>query len=53
MKRLSLMIMFTLTGCTLSFQNINTIGTASDLVDETQEASPPVTVNAPVSLVPK
>jgi hypothetical protein len=28
--------------CTLSFQNISTHGTATDLVDDTQDASPEV-----------
>lgn len=31
-----------LTGCTLSFQNIDTHGTATDLVEETQSATPNV-----------
>lgn len=35
---LSLLIIFGLTGCTLSFQNISTHGTATDLVDEQQSA---------------
>lgn len=29
-----------LNACTLSFQNVDTHGTATDLIDETQEASP-------------
>lgn len=32
----------TLAGCTLSFQNIDTHGNASDLVDENQATSPNV-----------
>ena len=38
-------IMLTLTGCTISFQNISTHGTATDLVDETQ--SPTVSTSMP------
>lgn len=34
-----------LSGCTLSFQNISTHGTATDLVDEQQTASPNVDAN--------
>lgn len=37
----SLMIL-SFTGCTVSFQNISTHGTATDLVDEQQAASPQV-----------
>lgn len=36
------LIMVTLTGCTMSFQNISTHGTATDLVDENQSASPKI-----------
>lgn len=31
--------------CTLSFQNISTHGTASDVVDEDQKASPDISPN--------
>lgn len=41
------LIMMTLTGCTISFQNISTHGTASDVVDETQDASPIITNSMP------
>lgn len=41
------LIMVTLTGCTMSFQNISTHGTATDLVDETQTASPTVSPTMP------
>ena len=34
-----------LIGCTLSFQNISTHGTATDLVDQDQEASPDISPN--------
>jgi len=44
-----------LCGCTLSFQNISTHGTATDLVDENQSASPSTNATIPVnvSAVPK
>lgn len=40
--------------CTISLSNISTHGTAQDLVDETQSASPrtQVTATVPVSAVP-
>jgi hypothetical protein len=40
-----------LNSCTLSFQNIDTHGTATDLVDENQAASPTVSpnINVPIS----
>lgn len=52
-RRLLLMILYPicLAGCTLSFQNIDTHGTATDLVDEEQQASP--TISPEVSVVPK
>lgn len=34
-----------LPSCTLSFQNISTHGTATDLVDQTQSAEPDVNAN--------
>lgn len=34
-------------GCTVSFQNIDTHGTTSDLVDEAQTASPQGSLNIP------
>ena len=42
-------------GCTISFQNISTHGTATDLVDENQAASPSTNATIPinVSAVPK
>ncbi len=33
-------ILFTLNACTLSIQNISTKGSASDLIDENQDATP-------------
>lgn len=44
---LGALIMLTLTGCTISFQNISTHGTATDLVDEEQSASPTVSTSMP------
>lgn len=44
-----------LTGCTLSFQNISTHGTAQDLVDEDLTTSPKTDATIPVNIsaVPK
>jgi len=39
--------LFMLTGCTISFQNISTHGTATDLVDENQEASSNIETKIP------
>lgn len=39
-----------LTGCTMSFQNISTHGTATDLVDENQ--TPSTTVSPDIKLSP-
>lgn len=36
--------------CTLSFQNISTHGTATDLVDENQTASPKTSANIPINI---
>jgi ABC-type phosphate transport system permease subunit len=46
---------FLLSACTLSFQNISTHGTATDLVDEDQTTSPSTNATIPVnvSAVPK
>jgi hypothetical protein len=41
-------------GCTISMQNTNTHGIASDLIDEQQEASPDVNFEVPdLSPLPK
>ncbi len=40
----------TLTSCTISMQNISTKGTASDLIDEEQTASPSTDVTATIPL---
>jgi hypothetical protein len=40
------------TGCTLSFQNIDTHGMATDLVDENQATSPTVSVPITVPVKP-
>jgi len=49
----SFIILFLFSCCTLSFQNISTHGTATDLVDEHQTASPKTDANIPISLTPK
>ncbi len=41
-----------LVGCTISFQNIDTHGTATDLVDENQTASPDVKSDLSIPLTP-
>lgn len=41
-----------LSGCTISFQNIDTHGTATDLVDETQSNEPKVSPVIKVPLTP-
>lgn len=50
-KLISVISLLILTSCTISFQNISTHGTATDLVDENQTASPQVDakVSAPLS----
>lgn len=57
MRKITLFILFSvmLTGCTLILQNISTHGTATDLVDENQTATPDIspTINVPVSAAPK
>ena len=42
-------VTFFLSGCTLSFTNVSTHGTASDVVDDTQSAEPNI---APTLTVP-
>ncbi len=41
----------TLTSCTISMQNISTKGTATDLIDEDQDASPTVSPDISVPAV--
>ena len=41
-------VSYILMGCTISFQNISTHGTATDLVDQNQDAKADVT--APITL---
>lgn len=57
MKKVALIIgaMVVITSCTLSFQNIDTHGTATDLVDENQATSPNVSpvITVPVNAVPE
>lgn len=43
-------LIFLMTSCTLSFQNISTHGVATDLVDEEQTASPKTDANIPISI---
>lgn len=38
------------TGCTMTFTNVSTHGTASDVVDDTQTASPNTSMKATVPL---
>lgn len=51
----SLLVMILLNSCTLSFQNIDTHGTATDLVDENQATTPNVSpvITVPVNAVPE
>lgn len=44
---IKLLMMLLMTSCTLSFQNIDTHGTAEDLVDENQTANASPVVNIP------
>lgn len=48
-------VMASATSCTLSYQNISTHGTASDVVDQDQQASPDIKADATanVSAIPK
>lgn len=55
MKKLYILaISVMLTGCTLSFSNVDTHGTATDVVDDTLTTSPTVSpdISVPVSAVP-
>lgn len=53
MKKIVLISLGTmvLTSCTLSFQNVSTHGTATDLVDENQATSP--NISGPAGVVPE
>ena len=44
--------LFLMYSCTISFQNISTHGTATDLVDENQSASADVKADVQVPLTP-
>ncbi len=48
---ISIVMMF-FTSCTLSFTNISTHGTATDLVDEEQTTSPDVKPNISIPNIP-
>ena len=47
---IAMLLIFVLIGCTWSFQNISTHGSATDLVDEEQTTSPNVSPNVDVPL---
>jgi len=49
---IAVMVYITLSGCTLSFTNISTHGTATDLVDEEQTASPDVKSDLTIPMIP-
>ena len=55
MKRLILLAILplVLVGCTLSFSNIDTHGTATDVLDEEQGASPTISPTLTVPISPK
>lgn len=46
------LIIVALSGCSISFQNIDTHGTATDLVEETQSATPTVSPNISIPPIP-
>jgi len=52
MKIVFIIISLFLTACTISLQNISTKGTATDIVDQEQQASPDVKTTVPVSGLP-
>lgn len=45
-------ISLNLSGCTISMQNISTHGTATDLVDEEQTASPDFKTDLKIPVIP-
>lgn len=45
-------VLLFVTGCTFSLHNISTHGTATDLVDEEQEASPKTQLTIPSNFKP-
>lgn len=49
---LCLIISFFLTACTISFQNISSVGKAQDMIDTAQEASPDVDANLELPVSP-
>ena len=49
---LLIMTIMVLDSCTISFQNISTHGTATDLVDENQAASPDVQTDLDIPSLP-
>lgn len=46
------MVLCLMTSCTLSFSNISTHGTSSEVEDEDMKASPSTEINVPTSLIP-
>lgn len=42
-------IILSLTGCTLSFTNVSSVGRATDMVDENQTASADVPISVPIA----
>lgn len=45
-------VLFCLSSCTISFQNISTHGSATDLVDENQDASPQIDAKVTIPVSP-
>ena len=54
MKLIAILVLhlFLLTGCTISFSNMDTHGTASDLLDENQSATPTISPTLTVPIKP-
>lgn len=52
MKAVTIVLSVLLTSCTISFQNVSTHGTADDLIDEEQTASPNVDASVSLPVLP-
>lgn len=50
---ISLIVATFLTGCTYSITMVHTVGTATDVVDETATNTPTTSVSIPLNVVPK
>lgn len=50
MKIYTILFSLVLTGCTISLSNVSTNGKATDVLDESQEASPDINLQATVPL---